>query len=66
MKKLSERITKGKRIVTVELAAGEDLVAIVPGRYYQLGDPHKEVIPAERILEAQCVVWDDLGQKWIT
>lgn len=66
MKKLSERILKGKRVVTVELNAGEDLVAIVPGRFYQLGDPYGEVVPAERILDSQPVVWDDLGQQWIT
>lgn len=66
MKKIAERVIKGKRVATVELEPGEELVAIVPGRHYKLGYPYEDIVPSDRILEAQPVVWDDVEQKWTT
>lgn len=66
MKIVREKIVKNKRRVFVELDEGEEIIAIKPGRYYKLGYPIEDVMPAHVMQDVVEVVWDCISQEWIT
>lgn len=56
----------GKRRVTVELDAGETLLAVRDGAHYKLGHPVEEVMAAHILSDAQPVTWCSASQEWTT
>ena len=65
------RITKdytrkdGVRTVTVQLAAGERLMAFEEDSYYQLGGQIDDVVAVHCIIEGKRVYWCSIEQKWV-
>jgi hypothetical protein len=55
----------GVRTVTVQLAAGEELIAINDDSYYRLGGQLDEVVGGYCITEGRRVVWCSIEQKWV-
>lgn len=67
MKITKERINKaGKRVVTLELDAGEHIQAIKPDSYYRTGYPQEDVVGGHILLDSQEVTWCSLGQEWVS
>lgn len=67
MKVIRERINRhGRREVTVELDAGEQLQAIRPHDFYRTGYPVEEVLQGNIILDCEHVTWCSLGQEWVS
>ena len=66
MKILTEKIVRGVRRVTVELAPGENLQAINPDKYYRLSDPMDDVIAGHILAGAAMANWCSIEQKWRT
>ena len=67
MKITKERTDKrGKRIVTVELNAGEQIMAFNPDAHYRTGYPIEDVISGHIILETVHVTWCPLEQCWLS
>lgn len=65
MKKIKEGYSKtGTRLVTVELAADEVLVAFKRGGYYKLGHPVEDVMHADVLINGVPVSWCSVEQKW--
>ena len=66
MKTVRETTTKaGKRQVTVELDAGETLIAVKEDAYYELGEPlHGDVLDGHILANVQRVSWCSIEQKW--
>lgn len=56
---------KRHRRVTVELLPGEQLLAINPKQYYELGEPLEDVVQGHIIADAAPVLWCPIGQEWI-
>ena len=65
------RITKdftrkdGIRTVTVQLAAGEKLMAFKEDSYYRLGGQLDDVVGGYCIIDSPRVVWCSIEQKWV-
>lgn len=55
----------GKRRVTVELEAGEELLAVKSGSHYRLGHPVEDVVTGNIISECTPVMWCVVTQKWV-
>lgn len=67
MKVMRERINRhGRREVTVELCAGEQLQAIQPHDFYRTGYPVEDVVQGNIILDCMRVTWCSLEQKWVS
>lgn len=67
MKVLKERTNKlGKRVVTLELDAGEHIQAINPDSYYRTGYPQEDVVRGHILLDSDQVTWCSLGQEWLS
>jgi hypothetical protein len=65
MKLMTERINKrGKRVVTVELDAGEKLIGIKDGCYYRLGGQIDDIVQSHVITELEQVYWCSITQDW--
>ena len=54
----------GVRTVTVQLAAGEELMAFKEDSYYRLGGQLDDVVGGYCITEGCRVVWCSIEQKW--
>ena len=66
MKQLNERIVQGKRRVTVELDAGESLIALNDDKLYMLGEPwDDEVLYGHTLLASVEVTWCSVEQKMV-
>jgi hypothetical protein len=65
------RVTKdftrkdGVRTVTVQLAAGEKLMAFKEDSYYRLGGQLDDVVGTHCIAEGNRVYWCSIEQKWV-
>ena len=55
----------GIRTVTVQLAAGEKLMAFGEDSYYRLGGQLDDVVGTHCIAEGNRVVWCSIEQKWV-
>lgn len=68
MKAVSEKpLPHGRRRVTVELDAGEELAAIRSDRYYRLGQPcDDQVMLGDVLADAQPVSWCPIEQRWVS
>ena len=55
----------GVRTVTVQLAAGEKLMAFNEDSYYRLGGQLDDVVGTHCIAEGNRVVWCSIEQKWM-
>lgn len=66
MKIISEKIVRGQRRVTVELAPGEHLQGINPDSHYHLGDPMDDVIAGHILVGAAPANWCSVVQRWLT
>jgi hypothetical protein len=55
----------GIRTVTVQLAAGEKLMAFKEDSYYRLGGQLDDVVGTHCIAEGNRVVWCSIEQKWV-
>ena len=55
----------GVRTVTVQLAAGERLMAFEEDSYYQLGGQLDDVVGGYCIIGSPRVVWCSIEQKWV-
>lgn len=66
MKIIKETSTRdGKTRLTVELGAGERVIAIRENMLYRLGQPMEDdVVQAYIISEATPVYWCSIEQKW--
>lgn len=57
----------GTLIVTVEIKATENLIAIDPDLHYELGEPLQgDVLAGHIIADASLAHWCSIEQKWIT
>lgn len=54
----------GKRLVTVMLHEGEELIAVRDDEHYRLGQPVEDIVAGHIITEAQRVVWCSASQRW--
>jgi len=54
----------GVRTITVQLAAGEELMAFKEDSYYRLGGQLDDVVGGYCITEGCRVVWCSIEQKW--
>lgn len=63
---VSRRLMKksGKVRVTLDLAPGERYVVLKDERFYKLGYPIEDVVPAHVIADATSVSWCPVSQKW--
>jgi len=51
----------------IKLDDGEQLVAVRPEGFYELGQPMQgDVIAGHILAEATSVIWDSISQKWIS
>ena len=67
MKTISEKTNpKGNRVVTVELAPGEVLMAFNPDGYYKLGEPVDDIIAGHHITNSRRASWASDIQEWLT
>lgn len=67
MKIIRETTNKaGRRVVTVELAQGENLLPVRLDCHYKLGYPVEDIIEGHIIDEMVKVRWCSLEQKWIS
>lgn len=64
MKILKEATRGGRRVVTVELSPGEDLIAVNHDAFYKLGQPLDDVVGGHIIADAVAVTWCSIEQKW--
>jgi len=55
----------GVRTVTVQLAAGEKLMAFKEDSYYHLGGQIDDVVGGYCITASRRVVWCSIEQKWV-
>ena len=55
----------GIRTVTVQLAAGERLMAFKEDSYYRLGGQLDDVVGTHCIAEGNRVAWCSIEQKWV-
>jgi hypothetical protein len=55
----------GVRTITVQLAAGEKLMAFKDDSYYRLGGQLDDVVGTHCIAEGNRVVWCSIEQKWV-
>ena len=55
----------GVRTVTVQLAAGEKLMAFKDDSYYRLGGQIDEVVGGYCIIQGKRVYWCSIEQKWV-
>ena len=55
----------GVRTVTVQLAGGEELMALKDDSYYQLGGQLDDVVAVHCITEMRRVYWCSIEQKWV-
>ena len=55
----------GIRTVTVQLAAGERLMAFNEDSYYRLGGQLDDVVGGDCIIGSPCVYWCSIEQKWV-
>ena len=55
----------GVRTVTVQLAAGEKLMAFKEDNYYCLGGQLDDVVGGYCIIDSRRVVWCSIEQKWV-
>ena len=55
----------GVRTVTVQLAAGEKLMAFKEDSYYLLGGQLDDVVGGYCIIGSPRVVWCSIEQKWV-
>lgn len=67
MKITGKRINRhGKEVLTVEIDAGEQLMAFRDDRFYRLGEPlDEEIVYGHNITGAREVEWCTVSQKWI-
>lgn len=65
MKRISEKVVKGKRRVTVELEDGEQLVAVSETEHYRVPHPIDEIFLGYYLLNADQVSWCSVQQKWV-
>lgn len=67
MKRVSEKpLPHGRRRVTVELDAGEVLVAMNPDRFYNLGEPcDGQIMLGDILVSARPVSWCSIEQRWL-
>jgi len=56
---------RGKRIVTVELEAGEHIVAFNPNFHYRTGYPLEDVVGGHILLDSEHVTWCPIEQRWV-
>jgi hypothetical protein len=67
MKIITEKVNKkGKRVVTVELADGEHIMAAHPDRHYKTGYPLEDIVVGHIILDSVPVTWCSIGQEWVS
>lgn len=52
--------------VTVELDAGEQLIAVDPDGYVRLGEPMDDVMPGHVLCNSVRVTWCPIEQRWIS
>lgn len=62
---ISDRKGRAGRRVTVELDAGDKLIAISPDAMYRLGYPHEDVVSGHTLADAVLTTWCSLEQKWV-
>jgi hypothetical protein len=55
----------GVRTVTVQLVAGERLMAFEEDSYYRLGGQLDDVVGGYCIIEGERVCWCSIEQKWV-
>ena len=55
----------GVRTVTVQLAEGEQLMAVKEDSYYRLGGQLDDVVGGHCIIGSPRVVWCSIEQKWV-
>ena len=55
----------GVRTVTVQLAAGERLMAFKEDSYYRLGGQIDDVVAVHCIIEGKRVYWCSIEQNWV-
>ena len=55
----------GIRTVTVQLAAGEKLMAFKDDSYYRLGGQLDDVVGGYCIIDSPRVVWCSIRQVWV-
>ena len=66
MKVIKDHTRKdGIRTVTVQLAAGEKLMAFKDDSYYRLGGQLDDVVGGHCIIEGERVVWCSIEQRWV-
>jgi hypothetical protein len=65
MKILKEATKGGKRILTVELDAGEKVFSVNEDQFYKLGQPLDDVVLGHIIADAHPVAWCSIEQKWV-
>lgn len=66
MRLIKTTMRNGKAVHTVEMEAGEKLIAIKPESFYELGHPLNDVVPGHIIEESVRVIWCPIEQKWET
>jgi hypothetical protein len=58
-------LKNGKMRVTVELVPGEQIAAIDPNGFYELGYPLEDIVVGHHIIDAERVRWCVLEQGWV-
>lgn len=66
MKVIKEATVGGKLRVTVDLDIGEKLLSVHEDRYYSLGHPIEDVVPAHVVADSVPVSWCPVEQKWVS
>ena len=67
MKTIKETLNRAKkRVVTVELDAGETLISIRRDSYYRLGESlYDQVLHSDYLTGIEEVAWCSVEQKWV-
>lgn len=55
----------GVRLVTVQLAAKEKLMAFKEDSFYELGEQLDMIVAGHHIIESQRVYWCSITQSWM-
>ena len=58
-------LANGRRRLTIEVDAGEDLISVHADGNYRLGDPTDIVIYGHDLIGAQRVNWCTVEQQWV-
>lgn len=67
MKIIKEQIPtlKRGRLLTVELAPGENLIAVKDDKFYRLGGQVEAVVAGHVLTSGYPVVWCSVSQEWV-